>query len=378
MGGDKVRKPILKASLTVILAVCSLSWGQVDKTVVDGLISCADANFRTIRSGEASFVIKRRPTPEGKKVLPKTYQQLVSQGLPGDVVSLYLVDEVVEGRFVFSGYRFRVDGTRKRTQSADGTGTATGTDSEQIALRYNGKHFAYLAGKRKAVIHTDLASDIGDLRIPALLIDQAYPAAYSEALSEYLRRAQAEGRLKLLKVTDEPPRRTFVVKITLPSAATDLPPMHEILHFREQWGCMLIKRELYDAVPYAGRTVTWKKEETTVDTAEQVPNAGGWFPTRVRTVYWGGEVGAPLTSPLVPVAERVLEFRTMKFNTNPRGALFEADFPPGTLVENKISHTFYVIRAPLARVTTAGAVILVMLLLGFITWRWWMTRRGQT
>jgi len=81
-----VRKPILKASLTVILAVCSLSWGQVDKTVVDGLISCADANFRTIRSGEASFVIKRRPTPEGKKVLPKTYQPLVSQGLPGDVV----------------------------------------------------------------------------------------------------------------------------------------------------------------------------------------------------------------------------------------------------------------------------------------------------
>jgi hypothetical protein len=377
MGGDKVRKPILKASLTVILAVCSLSWGQVDKTVVDGLISCADANFRTIRSGEASFVIKRRPTPEGKKVLPKAFRQLVSQGLTGDVVSLYLIEEVVEGRFIFSGYRFRVDGTRKRTQQADSSGTAAGTDSEQIALRYNGKQFAYLSGKKKAVIHTDIAFDIGDLRIPSLLIDGASPAAYSETLSEYLRRAQQEGRLKVVKVTGEPPRRTFVVKITLPTEGTTLPPMHEILHFREEWGCMLTKRELYDAVPYAGRTVTWKKEETLVDNAEQV-SGGGWFPTRVRTVYWGGELGAPIKSPLVPVAERVLELRSVKFNTNLRGALFEADFPPGTLVENKISHTFYVVRAPLARVTTVGSVVLVMLLVGFITWRWWITQRGQT
>ncbi len=368
-----MRKPILTASLTVILAVCSLSWGQVDKTAVDGLISCTDTNYRTIRSGEASFVIKRRPTPEGKKVLPKTFRQLVSQGLPGDVASLYLIEEVVEGRFIFSGYRFRVDGMRKRTQQAD----SSGTDSEQIALRYNGKQFAYLSGKKKAVIHTDIAFDIGDLRIPSLLIDGASPAAYSETLAEYLRRAQQEGRMQMVKVIGETPRRTFVVKITLPTEGTTLPPMHEILHFREEWGCMLTKRELYDAVPYAGRTVTWKKEETLVDNAEQV-SGGGWFPTRVRTVYWGGELGAPIKSPVVPVAERVLEFRSVKFNTNPRGALFEADFPPGTLVENKISHTFYVVRAPLARMTTVGSVVLVMLLVGFITWRWWITRRRQT
>ncbi len=366
-------KPIVMVSVMLILAVCSLSWAQVPQNTVAYLISCAGTNFRKIRSGEASFLIQRHPTPSGKRVLPRAFRRLVSQGLPGDVVSLYLREEVVEGRFVFSGYKFRIDGARKRIPPQSGSVTATNTDSELIALRYDGKQFAYLTGKQRAVIQKETTLDIGDLRIPALLVDGGRPAVYSETLSEYLRRAQQEKRMQVLKVIGEPPRRTFVVKITLPSEGTDLPPMHEVLHFREEWGCMLTRRELYDTVPYAGRMVTWKKEETLVDRAEQV-SRGGWFPTRVRTVYWGGEVGAPLNSPLIPVAERVLEFGSARFNTNLDNALFQADFPPGTVVENKISHTFYIVRTPLGGIRTAGAVILMALLVGFAFWRWWISR----
>ncbi|NSW80741.1 MAG: hypothetical protein HPY54_17135 [Chthonomonadetes bacterium] len=366
-------KLILTAATLVM--VCTSSWGQVSETVVRGLMSCADTNFQKVHSGELSFSIKKHPTQQGRLVLPRVIQQLASQGLPSDLVNSYLAEDVTEGRFVFSGYKFRIDGSRKRVPQAGESAPSAGREGEQIALRYNGKHFAYLSEKGRAVIQNKPGLDIGDLRVPAILFFARFPR-YTELPSEYLRRAQQEKRLQVIRVTGELGRRMFVVKITLPSPVASLPPMHEVLHFREDWGCMLVKRELYDTVPYAGRTVTWKRVETVVDGAQQV-SGGGWFPTQVREVVWGGEIGAPLKYPLVPVAETVLEFRSSQFNRKLRNALFEADFPPGTVVENKVSHTFYVVRTPLGQVKTVGAVALVLLLVSFIAWRWWLMRQTQ-
>lgn len=365
--------------IAVLLAVtCTLATGQrKDGGFVAHLISCVDSNFDKVHSGEVAFTIRREPTDEGQRTLPKAAQQLREKGLQG-ADSLLLKDLVIEetkGRFVFSGHRFRIEARQQRderlVESVASASKETSSQETSVLVSFDGTRFAYLSGARRGVVTNEVETSLSDLRVPHVLSVPENPARPAwERWSETLRRAYQDGRLRLVRVEGQAPKRTYVVKILRHSPQSGaLPPLYELVHFKEEWGCMPAKIETYDTVPYQGRMVTWKKSESRVDSVVRIGTAG-WFPSSITEVTWGGEIGAPVTSPLVPVAQTRVTIELSKPNARYPDKLFAPNFPPGTFVFDRLSNTYYVVKTPLLNAPTSiGALLIVVLLVVFVAWR---------
>lgn len=378
----------MKRVSTVLIAVllsvtCTLATGQHrDEDIVAHLISCVDSNFNGVRSGEATFTLRRKPTEEGQRVLPKAALQLREKGFPG-ADSLLLEDLVMEemkGRFVFSGSRFRIEGRQQRDEKlkelAASANKKMSPQQTPLLVSFDGRRFAYLSGARRGVVTNEAETPLSDLRVPHVLSVPENPGLVSQRWSETLRRAYQDGRLRLVRVEGKAPKRTYVVKILKSSPQFDaLPPLYELVYFKEEWGCMPAKIEIYDTVPYEGRMVTWKKFESRVDSVARIGTAG-WFPSSITEVTWGGEIGAPITSPLVPVAETRTDIEWFKPNARYSDNLFAPRFPPDTLVHDKLSNTHYLVHRPLLNAPAGiGALLLVALLVAFVAWRIHLLRR---
>lgn len=310
-------------------------------------------------------------------VLPKAAKQFLKKGFQG-AESVLLEDLVVEeivGRLVFSGTRFRIEARMRRDEKllrrADTTPQKQSVIETPLWISFDGKRFAYLSSARRGFVTDKMEMAVPDLRVPHVLSiseDPSHPGWVS--WSQTLRRAYDEGHLQLMRVERQAPRRIFVVKLweTAPRSDT-LPPPYRLIYFKEEWGCMLAKIETYDVVPYQGRMVEWKKSESSVDRVVPI-GTGGWFPSFISEVTWGGELGAPVTSPLVPVKRSWATIELSKPNARYPNKVFAPSFPPGTFVTDKLSNTYYVVRRPLLNVPTGiGALFMVALVVGFVVWR---------
>lgn len=370
----------LSSMLTAVLvaAICAMTTGQPkDEGIVAQLITCADSNFVRVHSGEATFTIRRAPTDEGRRVLPKAIQQLREKGFQGaDLLLLEdLVKEETKGQFVFSGSRFRIEARQQREESpVESIASANKKVSFQessVLVFFDGTRFAYLSGARRGVVTNEVETAVSDLRVPHVLSVSENPTRpVSQRWSETLRRAYKDGRLRLVRVEGQSPKRTYVVKILRHSPQSGaLPPLYELVYFKEEWGYMPAKIETYDAEPYQGRMVTWKKSESRVDSVVRVGTAG-WFPSSITEITWGGEIGAPATSPLVAVAETRVTIKLSKPNARYPDKLFAPNFPPGTFVFDRLSNTYYVVKTPLFNAPKSiGALLIVLLLAVFLVWR---------
>jgi hypothetical protein len=373
-------------TVVLVIALCSgVAAQSKDESILSHLISCVDSNLNKVRSGEVTFTIRREPTSEGRMVLPKTAKQFLKEGFQG-ADSILLEDLVVEeivGRLVFSEKRFRIEARMRRDEKflmrAGATHQKQSLMEAPLWISFDGKRFAYLSSARHGFVTDKMEMPVPDLRVPHVLSifeDPSQPGWVS--WSQTLRRAYDEGRLQLVRVESQAPQRTFVVKLLETAPRSDrLPSSYRLIYFKEEWGCMPAKIETYDVVPYQGRVVEWKKSESSVERV--VPtDTGGWFPSFISEVTWGGELGAPVTSPLVPVKRSWSTIELSSPNARYSDRVFAPSFPPGTFVTDKLSNTYYVVKHPLLHVPTGiGALFMVVLLVGFVVWRIYSLKKQQ-
>ncbi|GIV17334.1 MAG: hypothetical protein KatS3mg022_2769 [Armatimonadota bacterium] len=364
--------------VVLVIVLCSgVATQPKDESILSHIMSCVDSNLNKVRSGEVTFTIRREPTSEGRMVLPKAAKQFLKEGFQG-ADSILLEDLVVEeivGRMVFSGTRFRIEARVQRDEKflmhANTNHQKRSVIETPLWISFDGKRFAYLSSTRQGFITDKMEMPVPDLRVPHVLSICEHPSQPGwVSWSQTLRRAYDEGRLQLVRLESQAPRRIFVVKLLETAPRSDrLPSPYRLIYFKEEWGCMPAKIETYDVVPYQGRVVEWKKSESSVERV--VPTGtGGWFPSFISEVTWGGELGAPVTSPLVPVKRSWSTIELSKPNARYSNKVFAPSFPPGTFVTDKLSNTYYVVRHPLVNVPTGiGALFMVVSLVGFIVWR---------
>lgn len=337
--------------------------------------------MQRVRSGRVIFVHTRQPTNEGKRVLPKLASQLASQWpQAADFVLSDLYIETISGEMTFRDFQFCIQARRQRDTSLAErarSGSAGGAPEVRVGMfvvGYDGRRYTLynqVAGWRDmAEVNNEPVSDFADEREPALYVVDYGPKRWSDALRE----EKAAGHLKIVRVEGQSPHRVIVLRVAMVTP-TGLNIGYQILHFAEEWGFMLRRQETYKTSTYAGKTVTWKGHEFRVERATEL-SPGAWFPLEMVTVFWSGELGAPVTKPLVPVAVRRTTFTVKEWNRPISDSALKPHLPPGTVVYSRSTGRYCREGYPLFGLPrTIGAFVLLVLLSAFL---WWRFRRART